>query len=271
VSRTVPLPIPVTPAPVRETKSPARSLVKLSLVTYGLVVLVTILVVAAWLHYRPPEQIPSMVYIPAGTFLFGENNTPVTLKAFYIDETEVTNREFAQFCATAGQQVGCVMPPGATPNLPVVNITYALAKAFAKAQGKRLPKPEEWERAARGISGDLFPWGSDPDPTKANVANNTARPRVVMPARGGLPPYRGEYHMVGNVSEMVEGEIKPSQAAVDHFNNVVKFPVTADEPWITTRGGSYLSVLSKEIVWDYTSIPERFSGPDIGFRCVKDP
>jgi formylglycine-generating enzyme required for sulfatase activity len=227
--------------------------------------------VAVWIHYRPPEQIPSMLYIPAGTFLFGENNTPVTLKAFYIDETEVTNVQFAQFCATAGQQVGCVMPPD-TPasNLPVVKITYAMAKAFAKSQGKRLPKPEEWERAARGPNGDLFPWGNDLDHNKANLADHAGIIHVLAAARSG-PPYRGLYHMVGNVTEMVEGEIKPSQAAVDHFNNDLHIPVTADEPWITTRGGSYLSVLSKQLVWDHTSIPERFSGPDIGFRCVKDP
>jgi hypothetical protein len=58
---------------------------------------------------------------------------------------------------------------------------------------------------------------------------------------------------------------------IDHFNNDVHFPVTADEPWIATRGGSYLSILSKNIIWDHTSIPERFTAPDIGFRCVKDP
>jgi eukaryotic-like serine/threonine-protein kinase len=264
-------PLPQPKAPVRETKSPTRSIVKLSLVTYSLVALVTVITVALWIHYRPPEQIPSMVYIPAGTFLFGQDKTPVTLKAFYIDETEVSNRDFAYFCSTAGQQVGCVMPPNTTPNLPVVNITYALAKAFAKAQGKRLPTPQEWERAARGPNGDLFPWGNDLDHTKANLADNSAIVHVLMPARGSLPPYRSAYHMVGNVSEMVEGEIPPDQLVIDHFNNDVHFPATASEPWIATRGGSYLSVLSKDIIWDHTSIPERFSGPDIGFRCVKDP
>jgi len=91
-------------APVRATISPTRSIVKLSIVTYALVILVTVLVVVVWIHYRPPAQIPGMVYIPAGTFLYGQDKTPTPLHAYYIDETEVTNSEFAYFCRTAGQQ-----------------------------------------------------------------------------------------------------------------------------------------------------------------------
>jgi serine/threonine-protein kinase len=271
-----PVETPTHPAPaaVRQTVSPTRSIVKLSIVVYAAVALITIAVVVAWRHYRPPEQIPGMLYIPAGTFLFGENKTPTTLKAFYIDEAEVTNSEFDQFCRTAGQQVGCVVPtPVPTANYPVVNITYAMARAFAKSQGKRLPTSEEWERAARGTMGDLFPWGNDLDPTKANLSGNPTRPPVpsLVPSRGTFPPYRMLYHMVGNASEMVEGEIKPDPDVVAYFNVRVNFPATAQEPWIATRGGSYLSILRDVIAWDHTSIPARFSGPDIGFRCVKDP
>ncbi|HEY4360648.1 MAG TPA: bifunctional serine/threonine-protein kinase/formylglycine-generating enzyme family protein [Bryobacteraceae bacterium] len=264
---------PVEP-PVRATISPTRSIVKLSIVTYALVAIVTAISVILWIHYRPPEQIPGMVYIPAGTFLYGPDKTPVQLRAFYIDETEVTNSEFAYFCRTVGQQpqIHCVMPENATPNFPVVNITYALAKAFAKSQGKRLPTAQEWERAARGTNGDLFPWGNDLDATKANFRGNPTRPVPgLVPARGTFPPYRGLYHLFGNAAEMVEGEIQPSQAVIDHFNNDIHIPVTATEPWIATRGGSFQLVLQDKFAWDHTSIPARFSGPDIGFRCVKDP
>jgi len=185
----------------------------------------------------------------------------------------VTNSEFDQFCRTAGQQVGCVIPtPPPAASSPVVNITYAMARAFAKSQGKRLPKPEEWERAARGVNGDLFPWGNELDPTKANLRGNPTRPvPALVPSRGTFPPYRMLYHMVGNASEMVAGEIKPTPEVIAYFDTVVNFPATAGEPWITTRGGSFLSVLKAQIVWDHTSIPERFTAPDIGFRCVKDP
>ncbi|MGH9807861.1 MAG: protein kinase domain-containing protein, partial [Terriglobia bacterium] len=199
------------PETVRQTVSPARSIVRLSIIVYAAVAIITVAVVIAWRHYRPPEQIPGMVYIPAGTFLFGENKTPTTLKAFYIDESEVTNTEFDQFCRTAGQMVGCVVPiPEPAANYPVVNVTYTMARAFAKSQGKRLPTSEEWERAARGTMSDLFPWGHEMGANKANLNGNPTRPVPgLVAARGTFPPYRMLYHMVGNASEMVEGEIKP--------------------------------------------------------------
>ena len=164
-----------------------------------------------------------------------------------------------------------VPTPVPAETYPVVNITYAMAKAFAKSQGKRLPKPEEWERAARGVNGDLFPWGNAADPSQANLADHPNIVHVLMPARGTIAPYRMLYHMVGNASEMVDGEIQASPELIAYFNNFLKPPVTADEHWIATRGGSFRSALSEKIVWDHTSIPERFSAPDIGFRCVKDP
>ena len=86
-----------------------------------------------------------MVYIPAGSFLSGQNNTPTSLPAFYIDETEVSNAEFAEYCRAAG----CTAPEG-SPDLPVVRVTVAQARAFANWKGKRLPSGLEWERAARG-------------------------------------------------------------------------------------------------------------------------
>ena len=75
--------------------------------------------------------VPGMVYIPAGTFLAGEDKKPATLNAFFIDETEVSN---ADFC----KAMGCSVEPG-KENLPKVGITVAEARAYAKQIGKRLP------------------------------------------------------------------------------------------------------------------------------------
>jgi formylglycine-generating enzyme required for sulfatase activity len=243
---------------------------RLSLITYGLVLLVTAIAVLAWRWLKPPEPIPGMIYIPAGTFLSGQDKHPVTLKPFYIDETEVTNGQFAEFCRTVGQSLGCVVPVAA-PNLPVVNVSYALARAYAKSFGKRLPSPLEWERAARGTQGDLFPWGDGEEPALANVKNNPALgdQHRLMPARSFVP-HRGAYQMVGNAWEMVEGEVKPSAEAVARAQSLLNPVPTADEPWITIRGGSFNFDLAPGIVYDFNSIPERYTAKDIGFRCVKD-
>jgi hypothetical protein len=275
-SRTRDLPQPDLPQPaIRKEISPAGPLWRLSLITYGLVLLVTVIAVLAWRWLKPPEPIPGMIYIPAGTFLSGQDKHPVTLKPFYIDETEVTNGQFGEFCRTVGQVSGCVVPTSAS-NLPVVNVSYALARAYAKSFGKRLPSPLEWERAARGTQGDLFPWGDSEDPALANVKNNPAlgdQHRLMpglMPARSFVP-HRGAYQMVGNAWEMVEGEVKPSAEAVARAHSLLNPAPTADEPWITIRGGSFNFDLAPGIVYDFNSVPERYTAKDIGFRCARDP
>ncbi len=267
--------IPVTQAaaaaPPRQEISPAGPMLRLSLVTYGLVLLVTLIAVGAWWWMKPPESIPGMIYIPAGMFLSGEDKHPVPLKAYYIDETEVTNAEFARYCSAAGQEARCEVGTAA-PGLPVVNVSYALARAYAKSFGKRLPSPLEWERAARGTQGDLFPWGNNQDPSLANVSDNPSLgdKRGLMPARSFVP-HRGAYQMVGNAWEMVEGEVKPSVEAVAFYRSLLNPAPTADEPWITIRGGSFNFRLAPGIVYDSSSVPERYTAKDIGFRCVKDP
>lgn len=244
-------------------------MLRLSLVTYGLVLLVTLIALVTWWKLRPPEDILGMVFVPAGTFLAGEDQHPETLKAFYIDETEVTNRQFSVFCQGPGQAMGCKISESAS-NMPVVNVSYSLAQAYAKSQGKRLPKPLEWERAARGVQGDAYPWGRAEDPRLANLANNPNQPAPhLMPARS-FSPYHGLYQMVGNAWEMVDGEITPSPEAVAHFA-FLNPPATPNEPWISMRGGGFNFSLTNRILWDSSSIPARYAFGDIGFRCVKDP
>jgi eukaryotic-like serine/threonine-protein kinase len=154
----------------------------------------------------------------------------------------------------------------------VVNVTYALAQAYAKSYGKRLPSPLEWERAARGTKGDLFPWGNNQDAALANVADNTTLgdKRGLTPARSNLP-YNGAYQMVGNAWEMVDGEVKPSAETVARAASLLNPPPTAEEAWISIRGGSFFTPLTPAILYDSSSVPARYSAPDIGFRCVKDP
>src|SRR5262249_12514631 len=109
------------PVPVAARPSPARQLIRLSIVVYGAVLVVAALALAAWLWLQRPPRLPGMIYIPAGPFLAGEDKHAQKLKAFYIDATEVTNADFAEFC----RAMGCA-PPTAMPDLPVVNVSISL-------------------------------------------------------------------------------------------------------------------------------------------------
>jgi serine/threonine protein kinase len=258
--------IHTVPLPTVPKESPKTSRIALWSVLAAL--LVAIAVAATWwaLHTKtpPPTQtialakqpeIPGMIFIPAGTFLSGPTNTPVSLPAFYIDETEVSNAEFADYCKIQG----CTPPAGA-PDLPVVRVTAADARAYAAWAGKRLPTALEWERAARGTQGAKFPWGDAADPSLANVSG-----KALQPVKS-YAPYGSAYQMAGNAWEMVEGEVAPSPAAVKAFSSLHP-PATSAEKWITMRGGSFNTPLAP--AYEFAAIPERFSSSDIGFRCAK--
>jgi serine/threonine-protein kinase len=252
-------------APVEPRVEPAKSSGKTMLVAAVVGVVVIGAVIALWLRPRQPAAIPGMIYIPAGTFLSGADKKPATLGAFYIDETEVTNSDFAEFCRASG----CPAPSGGA-DLPAVRVTVAQARAFAKWKGKRIPTANEWERAARGQNGSRYPWGDADDPTRANVSENSSL------TQHGLMPVRSfaaapAYQMAGNAWEMVDGDITPSTAAVALFSTLLTPPPTQQEKWIAIRGGSFNTPLAAAVSYEWSPIPERYSSGDIGFRCARDP
>ncbi|MGB0388776.1 MAG: bifunctional serine/threonine-protein kinase/formylglycine-generating enzyme family protein [Ardenticatenaceae bacterium] len=146
----------------------------------------------------------TQLYVPAGEFLMGsqandsdadQNEQPqrtVTLDAFWIDQTEVTNAMFGRFAQESGyqtdvQQVGSGLvylpssdrweeiegtswqqPVGPKStidglgNYPVMQVSWNDANAYCEWVGRRLPTEAEWEKAARGTDGHQYPWGNDP-------------------------------------------------------------------------------------------------------------
>ena len=208
-----------------------------------------------------------MVLVPEGAFQF--NPAPdvpaqtVSLPAFYIDETEVSNTEYSRFCEATGHT-----PPNAPdyathPDYPVSNISYEDAAAYAAWAGKRLPTEQEWEKAARGADGRSYPWGNEP--WTDNVPE-TKQPVMSEPLRKS--PY-GAYNMAGNVWEWTATLYAPTPtdtAGMKHLLNGQSFSAE----WRAIKGGSF-AVGSKEAfnVAMHRGLPIDARSLWIGFRCVR--
>jgi len=228
---------------------------------------------------RPPEKAATntapaptltapdgMVTVPAGTFLFGKKKEEGNLPAYFIDKTEVTNAQYQKFCAETGH----ALPADFTkdhPELPVVNVDFDDAQAYAKWAGKRLPTGPEWEKAARGTEGNLFPWGNQMDASRANLNSKGVRAADDFPS--GASPY-GALQMVGNVWEWTAQLSQPTQYGLDTFAPLLKPKPGPDEPWYQMRGMGFREKLIDGAVWDSAIIPARWKAIDLGFRCVKD-
>jgi serine/threonine-protein kinase len=209
-----------------------------------------------------------MALVPAGTFLAGEKKQPSPpIPAFYIDKTEVTNAAYRSFCGATSRQLPDGFP-AAKPNYPVVNVSILDAAEFAKWAGERLPSALEWEKAARGADGRLFPWGNNLDATRANLGpNGQIHPATDFPQ--GASPYCA-LNMVGNVWELVYELTTPSDFALHNYPSLDPQP-TREDSWYQIRGGSFKEGLQDGLVWDSTTVPSRWKSTNIGFRCVKDP
>jgi serine/threonine-protein kinase len=246
---------------------PAWLLPVLALVVLGL---------AAGLYFamRPkklPETITAksgeMVLVPAGPFKYGENKEDATLPAYYIDKTEVTNQAYAAFCKETGYPLPADFPSD-KPTYPVVNVTMVDAKAFAKWDKERLPTAREWEKAARGPDGRLFPWGNQADASHASVG-----PHGTLHPAGDFAQFAGPYktlQMVGNVWEWVDERTNPGAPTLEHFQHLMKPPPTSKDAWYQIRGGAFTVPIDKIDIWDSGSVPEQWKDANIGFRCVKD-
>ena len=102
-----------------------------------------------------------MVLVSAGPFLFGPDREPRSLSAFYIDKYPVTNKQYGAFCrATQYRWPKYWTDPRFNgPDQPVVGVSAADAAKYCKWVGKELPTEEQWEKAARGADGRVYPWG----------------------------------------------------------------------------------------------------------------
>lgn len=148
------------------------------------------------------ELITSMVSIPAGDFLYGEQKTRKNLPAFSITKYPITVSQYHQFCTATSRSMPDAPKWGWQENHPIVNVSWEDAAAYAAWAGLALPTEEEWEKAARGTDGREYAWGNQWDVSKCcnSVGNAASKTSPVGSYRAGASPY-GVLDMTGNVWE----------------------------------------------------------------------
>jgi formylglycine-generating enzyme required for sulfatase activity len=239
-----------------------------------------------------------MLLIPAGEFTFGADpdislpiikpegfeapnpRQTVELGDFYMDVTEVSNAAYKQFCDLTGRPYPA--PPADDPtyfeaklDYPVINVSFADATAFAEWAGKRLPTEQEWEKAARGVDGRIYPWGNSPPRTQVNADGDQdgfggLAPVNALPA--GASPY-GLLNMSGNVWEWTASAYRPSPEEIADREMAWGNAWRPGAPWFVIKGGSYFTPSDDLdlLLFFRAANPADIKIPFQGFRCAMDP
>jgi len=261
---------------------------------------------AAWT--RPADKMV-MVYVPAGKFTMGrtaqdalavcskyENDCAlsdftdeqpphtVSLDAFRIDETDVTNAMYAK-CVSAG---ACKKPlySGSDTrlhyygnplydNYPVIYVNWDMAEAYCKWAGVRLPTEAEWEKAAVGTDGRNYPWGNQ-TPT-CSLTNFGLAPTHYITCKSdttavdsypsGASPYKA-LDMEGNVFNWVNDWYSASYYASSTASNPIG---PASGQYHVLRGGNWEWTGGYELATNrhtYNPAAVQWNLSVIGFRCA---
>jgi formylglycine-generating enzyme required for sulfatase activity len=228
--------------------------------------------VAPTTNVRANLDTGEMILIPAGEFWMGCNEAidlscyadekpgrRVFVEAFAIDRHEVTVAAYEQ-CVQAGRcsrdsfttSISCNWGKEGRERHPINCVNWEQAKTYCEWVGKRLPTEAEWEKAARGTDGRIYPWGNEWDTRKANTDRSEdgfseTSPVDSFPA--GASPY-GVLDMSGNVFEWMADWYDGEQ-----INR-------------SLRGGSWnYTIRDVRTSNRYGEVPHSHRG-DVGFRCA---
>ena len=222
-----------------------------------------------------------IVYIPGGTFLMGSQKEDpnakldelpmhrVMLKAYYIMTKEVTNEAYLS-CVKSG---GCTPPKNnkqyedpAFATDPIVGINWEQAKFFCNAIGGELPTEAEWEKAARGFTGQEYPWGNtDPTCDKANTEGCTGAPDPVDSHDAGASPF-GVLNSIGNIAEWTLDGYSADFYSKGGFDAPINIDITKG---VVVRGGNFEEMAFTAA--NRSSADPNKSFENIGFRCLVHP
>jgi formylglycine-generating enzyme required for sulfatase activity len=261
----------------------------------------------------------------------------VRVSSFFIDRDEVTNEQFAEFVRSTGKYEeiegswfryyaqACrdliafygtrqsprrkaaeaalkAIPEGDQAKLPVRGVTWRDAVAYTAWAGKRLPTEAEWELAARGREGRVYPWGDEWQAglSRAGLAAD-AGPVAVGSFPAGASPY-GCHDMAGNVWEWVadwygesyyatvagqsaanpkgpvgpaDGRLPPPPPDPDSDSRTLANQGRETDTRKVIRGGGWSGARTGQARFDTRAARRLWSNPghwhpDVGFRCAKD-
>lgn len=201
---------------------------------------------------RHPSDGSPMVKVDASVFLSGPSNEPVWLPAYYIDVHPVSNADYARFVAATGHGPPQHWRDGqyadGRADHPVVFVTWKDATAYATWAGKELPTGQQWEKAARGTRGNVYPWGDQPTPAKCNVRESGVGDTTAVDCyQSGVSPY-GVFDMCGSVWEWCSTETR-------HGRHELK-------------GGAWTSPFDRATPSSFNDAAESMCDDDTGFRCA---
>lgn len=256
----------------------------------------------------PVEMIAALAHdspvhtVPEGSFLMGtprradgpysletqydDTEQPqrrIWLKSFEIDRDEVSLGEYLSWFQQQQRPLPDevrklidhmttihAVPAETLARWPALYVTWQEASDFCRAQGKRLPAEAEWEKAARGNDGNLFPWGrKPPTPELAKFGQyHVHEIPIVAPVENGeqgQSPY-GLYHMAGNAAEWVEDWF-----GIDYYATMPDRnphgPSTGR--YKVVRGGSWKSAPELLRTATRSGALPRKRAATIGFRCAR--
>ena len=238
-----------------------------------------------------PEEITdekgvSMRLVPAGEFSMGSDDKtnviaqpvhPVYVDAFYMDKYEATNESYTA-CVEDSQcrrprQPGSITRPTYynNPNFvdyPVLYVDFQMAKAYCAWRDARLPTEAEWEKAARGTDGRVYPWESqERNCSYSNLSGCSEDTTPVDAYEQGQSPY-GVYDLSGNVWEWTSTLYQPYPYDPDDGRE----DITSTEKRVL-RGGAWHSFGAKSgpaRSGTRLELDPSYYGAYVGIRCARD-
>ncbi|MBN1935994.1 MAG: SUMF1/EgtB/PvdO family nonheme iron enzyme [Anaerolineae bacterium] len=249
---------------------------------------------------EPTKERAGIVYIPAGEFVMGSNDSnaaarinekpqhKVYLDAFWIDRTEVTNAQYKQ-CVDGGHCDPPTQSGSATRNsyfgnpefddYPVIYVNWEMANQYCLWVDGRVPTEAEWEKAARGTDGRIYPWGNNFDGLKLNFCDTQctlswrnmnwndgyADTAPVGSYLSGASSY-GVLDMAGNVWEWVADWYDEKYYEISPYINPQGSSIFEREH--IHRGGSWDSNAEYTQTALRYPVPTYHSVNTLGFRCA---